>query len=304
MISKVIKKSLISTQDRDDNKIKKFIRVLEYIGYGSRIGIQINGFNPDKVASLEIEGLIETDNKYDLISLLNKYHEMLLNNQIVSADLYAFTSGNINASAFGALLKFEAIMKKLEILRGITLYLEKDGQEISLKDASSGELLMLSTLTFISSYIKPNSIILIDEPENSLHPKWQKEYIEKILDIFYYYHPKIIIATHSALMIPLKEQPINLFSIEDSVIRQLERKTNNNEELLSDTFKIVTPENRYLSNHMIDIINKFDSNIITLSFANQEVQTYINRAYDPVQIEFLSEVKKIINTIYKTKEKQ
>ena len=194
-------------------------------------------------------------------------------------------------------------MKKLGILREITLYLEKDNQNISLQNASSGELLILSTLTFISSYIEPNSTILIDEPENSLHPKWQKEYIGKILDMFYYYHPKIIIATHSALMIPLKEQPINLFSIENSIIKKLKRTTNNNEELLSDTFKIVTPENRYLSNHIIDIINKFDSNEITLSFANREIDSYINRAYDFTQIKFLEEVKQMLNNIYKTKEK-
>jgi predicted ATPase len=252
MISKVIKKSLMSTEEQAEDKIRNFIRVLDYIGYSSRMGIQINGFNRDKVRLLEIDGVIEISNKYDLLSLLNKYHEMLLNNQIVSVDLYAFTSGNINSSAFGALLKFEAIMKKLGILREITLYLEKDNQNISLQNASSGELLILSTLTFISSYIEPNSTILIDEPENSLHPKWQKEYIGKILDMFYYYHPKIIIATHSALMIPLKEQPINLFSIENSIIKKLKRTTNNNEELLSDTFKIVTPENRYLSNHRLD----------------------------------------------------
>jgi hypothetical protein len=121
--------------------------------------------------------------------------------------------------------------------------------------------------------------------------------------MFYYYHPKIIIATHSALMIPLKEQPINLFSIENSIIKKLKRTTNNNEELLSDTFKIVTPENRYLSNHIIDIINKFDSNEITLSFANIEIDSYINRAYDFTQIKFLEEVKQMLNNIYKTKEK-
>lgn len=304
MISKVIKKSLMLSQDESDDKIKSFIRVLDYIGYSSRIGIQINGFNPYKVKSLEIEGLIETDNKYDLISLLNKYHDVILYNQIISADLYAFTSGNINSSAFGALLKFEDIMKKLGILKGITLYLEKDGQEISLQNASSGELLLLSTLTFISSYIKRNSIILIDEPENSLHPKWQKEYIKNILDMFYYYHPKILIATHSALIIPLKEQPINLFSIENNKINQLLRTTNNNEELLFDTFKILTPENRYLSNHIIEIINEFDSGKISLLSANKKINSYIERAYDPKQIKFLTEVKEMINNIHKTKEEK
>ena len=73
--------------------------------------------------------------------------------------------------------------------------------------------------------------------------------------------------------------------------------------MLTDTYKIVTPENRYLSNHIIDIINKFDSNEITLSFANREIDSYINRAYDFTQIKFLEEVKQMLNNIYKTKEK-
>ena len=54
---------------------------------------------------------------------------------------------------------------------------------------------------------------------------------------------------------------------------------------------------------IIDIINKFDSNEITLSFANREIDSYINRAYDFTQIKFLEEVKQMLNNIYKTKEK-
>ena len=98
-------------------------------------------------------------------------------------------------------------MKKLGILKGITLYLEKDGQEISLQNASSGELLLLSTLTFISSYIKRNSIILIDEPENSLHPKWQKDYISLLLKVLTDYFKddfkffNIACATHSPFIL-------------------------------------------------------------------------------------------------------
>lgn len=304
MINKIIKKSLISKNENENDEIKSFIRVLEYVGYSSRIGIKIGGFNPEKIDLLKIDGLIAENDKYDLSSLLHKYSEVLIDKRIVSIDLYAFTSGRVNASALSALLRYEVIMKKLKIINNIRLYLEKDGKEIELKNASSGELLILSTLVFISSFIKENSIILIDEPENSLHPKWQKEYVEKILDMFYYYRPKIILATHSPLIIPLESQPINLFSIEKGRVKKMVHNTSNNEELLSDIFKIVTPENRYLSNHMIEIINKFDSNEMTLLNANQEIDLYFERVYDPRQEEFLRGVKDIINTIRASKTKR
>ncbi|WP_245337554.1 AAA family ATPase [Shinella sp. HZN7] len=56
-----------------------------------------------------------------------------------------------------------------------------DGEVIELLNASSGELALISSLVFLISSIGQEPVILIDEPENSLHPRWQREYLEKIV---------------------------------------------------------------------------------------------------------------------------
>lgn len=69
------------------------------------------------------------------------------------------------------------------------------GEEFDINDLSSGEKqLFLRTLSI--KMLEPNnSIILIDEPELSLHPKWQQRIIEVYKKIGE--NNQIIIATHS-----------------------------------------------------------------------------------------------------------
>ena len=69
------------------------------------------------------------------------------------------------------------------------------GEEFDINDLSSGEKqLFLRTLS-IKMLEPDNSIILIDEPELSLHPKWQQRIIEVYKKIGE--NNQIIVATHS-----------------------------------------------------------------------------------------------------------
>ena len=69
------------------------------------------------------------------------------------------------------------------------------GEEFDINDLSSGEKqLFLRTLS-IKMLEPKNSIILIDEPELSLHPKWQQRIVEVYKKIGE--NNQIIIATHS-----------------------------------------------------------------------------------------------------------
>ena len=69
------------------------------------------------------------------------------------------------------------------------------GEEFDINDLSSGEKqLFLRTLS-IKMLEPKNSIILIDEPELSLHPKWQQRIIEVYKKIGE--NNQIIVATHS-----------------------------------------------------------------------------------------------------------
>lgn len=93
--------------------------------------------------------------------------------------------------------------KKIKISDELGFYFSSDaGERISLTDLSSGEqnqIVIYFDLIFKS---KSNSIIMIDEPEISLHVAWQKEFLDSIariqkLNSF----SKVIIATHSPQII-------------------------------------------------------------------------------------------------------
>lgn len=75
----------------------------------------------------------------------------------------------------------------------------KDGKnKISLFHTSSGQQCMVLMMMGIASSISDNSLICIDEPEISLHPKWQFEFINLLQETFSDYKGcHFLLATHS-----------------------------------------------------------------------------------------------------------
>jgi len=66
-----------------------------------------------------------------------------------------------------------------------------------LDDLSSGERQIVLLLVEITRRIKPGSVILIDEPEISLHPAWQRGLVVALDKIIEQYDAQVIMATHS-----------------------------------------------------------------------------------------------------------
>lgn len=72
---------------------------------------------------------------------------------------------------------------------------------VSVDDLSSGQLQMLNNLLNLSLCVKDDSLVLIDEPENSLHPEWQRDYISLLRrSLACAKKCHIVIATHSPLV--------------------------------------------------------------------------------------------------------
>jgi predicted ATP-dependent endonuclease of OLD family len=75
---------------------------------------------------------------------------------------------------------------------------------------SSGEKEQIRLATYLSAGIYHKNkvhkqlLILIDEPENSLHPEWQYSFclkLDKLLNLFEYKNAQIILTTHSPLLL-------------------------------------------------------------------------------------------------------
>lgn len=89
--------------------------------------------------------------------------------------------------------------KKLEISRERGYVLRSDtGKELKPSDLSSGEqheLVMIHELIFNT---QKNSLILIDEPELSLHLEWQQRFLDDLSRVSKISGFDVLIATHSA----------------------------------------------------------------------------------------------------------
>ncbi|HCJ9932052.1 AAA family ATPase [Klebsiella pneumoniae] len=80
-------------------------------------------------------------------------------------------------------------------------HLKKDGYFFSGNNVSSG-VKALSVMDILSrgGYLNTESLIILDEPETNLHPKWQKKYAEAIVKLSQK-GVRILVNTHSPYML-------------------------------------------------------------------------------------------------------
>ncbi|WP_133513070.1 AAA family ATPase [Candidatus Thiosymbion oneisti] len=107
--------------------------------------------------------------------------------------------------------------KRIRIDREAGLVAERDdGAPLELEALSSGEQHELVLHYDLLFRVRPNTLVLIDEPELSLHLAWQKRFLPDLLEIVDTARFDVLIATHSPyivgdrsdLMIGLGEDPV------------------------------------------------------------------------------------------------
>lgn len=141
---------------------------------------EVTNYNPEnaKVLSVYLNDSEEKLNVYD--DLLEKT-ELFVN--IINQREFAFKSIQISNN------------------KGFSFYQNKTQQPLSLTDLSSGEqqeVVLLYELLFKTA---PNSLILIDEPEISLHVIWQKAFIDDLKKIAKLKRISFLVSTHSPQII-------------------------------------------------------------------------------------------------------
>ena len=91
------------------------------------------------------------------------------------------------------------ILMNIGLVRLTDVLLYKiDYGELSLKRASSGEQCLVVLMLGIAGHIRDGSLVLIDEPEISLHPRWQEKFMPLLMSSFSKYkNCQFVVATHS-----------------------------------------------------------------------------------------------------------
>lgn len=203
---------------------------------------------------------------------------------------------------------FNTIKKiiKLSLLEGEFKYVERknlmpvvaqNGSEVSLDKLSSGNLYliqrMISLLGQMYSVYSLNNLkleemlqtpglLLIDEAENHLHPKWQKTFLNSILSIFP--NLQIIVTTHSPFIVSSVENARVYVckSIKDHSILEDETDLYSNkpidEVLVSDVFD-TNPFNATITQLMEERKEAIQQNNLTKSEEIEEKLKAINPQY-------------------------
>nr|VFK10800.1 MAG: Predicted ATP-binding protein involved in virulence [Candidatus Kentron sp. LPFa] len=84
----------------------------------------------------------------------------------------------------------------------------EDGQELPLTALSSGEQQEVVLLYELLFRVEPDTLVLIDEPEISLHVAWQMEFLDDLLEIIELQKITVLVATHSIDIIDKHEDLI------------------------------------------------------------------------------------------------
>jgi predicted ATP-dependent endonuclease of OLD family len=136
---------------------------------------------------------------------------------------------------------------------------------INLTDTSSGEQHILSSLFGVVAEAKNNSLILIDEPELSLHPEWQTRIVDLIKDtlsVFSGCH--IFIATHSALVaqraLELGIEVISIGNSNNSEMELINKKHTSIEETLLEVFELAVKDSTYVPRLILSLVLDAEKN--------------------------------------------
>lgn len=141
-----------------------------------------------------------------------------------------------------------------------TLWFQTDetSAPFPMKQLSSGQLSLFFRFFRMLEVMDDNSIILIDEPETHLHPRWAQKYINLIYNVFGEFNTHFIIATHSPFIaadvpkeyiVGLKETPegkVEQYSVQDKTMGS------DPKEILQEVFHLT----KFIGPFALELVNK------------------------------------------------
>lgn len=194
-------------------------------------------------------------------------------------------------------------LKQYDLVQAASVVFYKKGKQIASEEMSSGEFAMLSMVLSISTASSDShTLILIDEPELSLHPNWQMTIIDNLDRALKDQVCHLLIATHSHMLV--SDLPMNRSSVSqwekdkdgNLIANRIEENTYgwSAEEVLLKVFKTATDRNRYFGERIAKLLEQMGNDTISKeTVANeldelQEISQHLSDV-DPM--------KMVLNTI-------
>ena len=177
--------------------------------------------------------IINSDDKVKVEKITKKIQDEMNTNLTLKMDRFKKV---FNKDLFKE-LKFKGIDN---IDNNIEILFEKNGKEISIDDLSSGEKQIVFRGAFLlrDKEALNGAVVLIDEPEISMHPKWQEKilgYYQKLFVDGDKQTSQIIVSTHSNFVI---EKALEL---DNSIIIALQENNDKPKKIMKNDVTFILP---------------------------------------------------------------
>lgn len=272
--------------------------------------------NPElkRLGNEKIEKLLaDTEKLQTVIDYLQENIRLvteLVNKEIALKPTLNFEQRNSFNEFTKNVLPFQ-LLSDLEIISFSRFEIKKLETNFSFDDASSGEYHIILTYLNILSLLKENSLVMLDEPEISLHPNWQIKYMDIFHKVFKRF-PKthFIIASHSHFLVSdLKSENSNILGVELTEQGQIkitptERNTYgwSAEQILLDVFKVAGTRNYYITKTITDVLKELSKEQPDYGFIKTKLSQVIFldtkdfKDHDPMK-EIFGELTKLYNDL-------
>jgi len=148
---------------------------------------------------------------------------------------------------------------RANVLRMTSATLERpNGDRVDLLSLSSGELSLLCGFLGLAAHLEEGCVVFIDEPENSLHPEWQLNYVEMLNAVLrsrdgcHY-----VLATHSPLIVSgFAKRGCTILRLDQTPVQIGDGAVANAspDATLMSAFNVLTPENNFMKQLVLEAL--------------------------------------------------
>ena len=298
-IKKIVTQNLQALYGSEEQETFEIADLLTTIGFAPSIKLQIQiARTPTRADMDELHDIIADKN--ELVIVYSTLNNIFKNNNII--DLSNHSNTYIESFRFQIRILFKHIntLQKMKFISSYSLVFHHKNRDSSQKfeELSSGEQTLISSYLFIKSKITHIKTLFIDEPENSLHPQWQRQYLNMLHMALGYHDVQIILASHSPILV---SGALSSYGNDIDVIRvnhyqqkiielNKTRSPESVEEILWEAFDTITPVSHFLSLELSRTLQELTDNRISQTQAELKIKDFKKKSYDDTQKKLLSNV--------------
>lgn len=300
-------------ENMDDRQRQNLSSILDFIGYDHIISLNYSivlKTKKDGGVRDSILNRVQHDREYMKLSaeqknyIVKELYDFYKKKEFAQKAQYCYEIDiDHNSLAADIDLNYIYKLKQYDLVQAASVVFYKKGKQIASEEMSSGEFAMLSMVLSISTAASDShTLILIDEPELSLHPNWQMTIIDNLDRALKNQVCHLLIATHSHMLV--SDLPMNRSSVsqweKDNDGNLIANRIGENtygwsaEEVLLKVFKTATDRNRYFGERIAKLLEQMGNNSIT----QKAVADELNELQEISQhLSDVDPMKMVLNTI-------